>query len=137
MSIFFEKKLEADSIVRFMTKIFDIAYNEIKVFEQDYFFENGYLEVDDDLKCLCVYRYLKGNVRTIVDIYRIDNQSPEIIIEKLKNFFISNNWDGNIYVENINDYLCFNNNSVQISYINDDDIENDEVYFINGSKCGK
>lgn len=137
MSIFFEKKLEADSIVRFMTKIFDIAYTEIKVFEQDYFFENGYLEVDDDLKCLCVYRYLKGNVRTIVDIYRIDNQSPEIIIEKLKNFFISNNWDGNIYVENINDYLCFNNNSVQISYINDDDIENDEVYFINGSKCGK
>ena len=44
---------------------------------------------------------------------------------------MKNNWDGNIFVENVDgDYLSCSNNSRNYVYINDDNVENDEVFFI-------
>lgn len=53
------------------------------------------------------------------------------MIERVKSFFLCNNWDGFIIVENIDDdYLKIGNSLIQSVRINDDLIEDDIVYFI-------
>lgn len=131
MSVYFEKKVSLELIKLFLIYVFNIKEDEVKIFEQNYFFENGYLEVDDYIKCLCTYRYLTGDVNLIIDLYRIEDQSPKIMIERVKSFFLCNNWDGFIIVENIDDdYLKIGNSLIQSVRINDDLIEDDIVYFI-------
>ena len=131
MSVYFEKKVSLELIKLFLIYVFNIKEDDVKIFEQNYFFENGYLEVDDHIKCLCTYRYLTGDVNLIIDLYRIEDQSPKIMIERVKSFFLCNNWDGFIIVENIDDdYLKIGNSLIQSVRINDDLIEDDIVYFI-------
>ena len=131
MSVYFEKKVSLELIKLFLIYVFNIKEDEVKIFEQNYFFENGYLEVDDHIKSLCTYRYLTGDVNLIIDLYRIEDQSPKIMIERVKSFFLCNNWDGFIIVENIDDdYLKIGNSLIQSVRINDDLIEDDIVYFI-------
>lgn len=131
MSIFFEKKMNTKSIIFFLKNIFDLTEDEIEVFEQNYFFDKGYLEVDDRIRCLCTYRDLTGDVELIIELYRVDDQSPELIVKKVKKFLSKNTCDGFIVVENIDDdYLKMSNNLVQPVYINDEYIEEDKVFFI-------
>ena len=47
MSVYFEKKVSLELIKLFLIYVFNIKEDEVKIFEQNYFFENGYLEVDD------------------------------------------------------------------------------------------
>lgn len=132
MSVFFEKKVSLELITLFLMYVFDVKEDEIKIFEQNYFFKEGYLKVDDYIKCLCTYRYLTGDVDLIIEMYRVENQSAECMVEKVKDFLSSNNWDGFIIVENIDDnYLQFKENLISLVYINDDLIEEDVVYFMN------
>lgn len=134
MSIFFEKKMNTKSIIFFLKNIFDLTEDEIEVFEQNYFFDKGYLEVDDRIRCLCTYRDLTGDVELIIELYRVDDQSPELIVKKVKKFLSKNTYDGFIVVENIDDdYLKMSNNLVQPVYINDEYIEEDKVFFIDKS----
>lgn len=132
MSVFFEKKVNLELITLFLMYVFKVKEDEIKIFEQNYFFEKGYLEVDDYIKCLCTYRSLTGDVDLIIEMYRVKNQSAEFMVERVKGFLSSNNWDGFIIVENIDDnYLKFNENLISPVCINDDLIEEDVVYFVN------
>lgn len=131
MSIYFEKKVSLELINYFLIYLFNVKENEIKILEQNYFFENGYLQVNDDIKCLCTYRYLTGDVNLIIDLYRVEDQSPELMIERVRNFLLYNNWDGFIVVENVDDdYLKIGNSLIQSVCINDSLIDNDIVYFV-------
>lgn len=130
MSIFFERKLDTTLIESFIHEVFNIKPSEIKVLEQDDFFNGGYLDVDENIKCLCTYRYLKGDAETIVDLYRVEDQSPKTIVEKLKKLFLENKWSSGVFVENIDgDYLFFNKSTVTPVFIDDDNLEDDEVLF--------
>lgn len=132
MSIYFEKEVNLESIKSFLMCIFNVKEDEIKIFDQDYFFEKGYLEVDDDIKCLCTYRNVIGDVNLIIEIYRVDHQSPEFMIERVNRFFSHNDWNGFIVVENIDDdYLKISKNLTQPVYINDDLIDDGIIYFLN------
>lgn len=132
MSIFFDKKLTNDLILDFLIKLFDLKENEIVIFDDDFFYENAEsIVIDDTFKCICTYRYLKGDVKTRIEIFGEVDQDPEVIVKRLMVFFMKNNWDGNIFVENVDgDYLSCSNNSRNYVYINDDNVENDEVFFI-------
>lgn len=131
MSVYFEQEVSSELIKLFLEYVFNFEEYEIKVFEQNYFFEKGYLEVGDHIKCLCTYRYLTGDVHLIIELYRVEDQSPEFMVERVKSFFSFNNWDSFIVVENIDDdYLKIGNSLIQSVRINDDLIENNIVYFI-------
>nr|WP_174506359.1 hypothetical protein [Acinetobacter sp. Marseille-Q1620] len=132
MSIFFDEKLTDDLILNFLINFFDLNEHEIAIFNDDFFYENAEsIAIDDTVKCICTYRYLIGNVKTRIEIYGEVDQDPRTIINRLMIFFNKNNWVGNIFVENVDgDYLCCHNNSKESVYINDDNIDNDEVYFI-------
>lgn len=132
MSIYFEKEVNLESIKSFLMCIFNVKEDEIKIFDQDYFFEKGYLEVDDDIQCLCTYRNVIGDVNLIIEIYRVDHQSPEFMIERVNRFFSHNDWNGFIVVENTDDdYLKISKNLTQPVYINDDLINDGIIYFLN------
>ena len=132
MSVYFEKKVSLELIKLFLIYVFNIKEDEVKIFEQNYFFENGYLEVDDHIKCLCTYRNVIGDVNLIIEIYRVDHQSPEFMIERVNRFFSHNDWNGFIVVENIDDdYLKISKNLTQPVYINDDLIDDGIIYFLN------
>ncbi|MEB6478669.1 hypothetical protein [Acinetobacter vivianii] len=130
MSVFFERKLDTTLIENFIHEVFNIKNSEIKVFEQDNFFNGGYLNIDEKIKCLCTYRYLNGDAKTIIDLYRIEDQSPKTMVERLKKLFGENKWDGGVYIENIDgDYLFFNNSFAIPVLIDDDNLEDNEVFF--------
>lgn len=131
MSIFFEKKIGIHAINFFLVNIFDVVEDEIKIFQDDYFFDKGYLDVNDNIKCLCTYRDLIGDVKIRLEFYRVDDQTAEFMVEKVKKFISKNIWDGFIIVENIDDeYLKIGNNLTQSVCIKDDLIEDDIVYFV-------
>lgn len=88
MSVFFEKKVNLELITLFLMYVFKVKEDEIKIFEQNYFFEKGYLEVDDYIKCLCTYRSLTGDVDLIIEMYRVENQSAEFMVERVKGLVI-------------------------------------------------
>lgn len=88
------------------------------------------MDVDEKIKYLCTYRYLRGDAETIVDLYRVEDQSPKTIVEKLKKLFLENKWSSGVFVENIDgDYLFFNKSTVTPVFIDDDNLEDDEVFF--------
>ena len=132
MSIFFEKELNIDSIRSFLMCIFNVKEDEIRIFDQDCFFEKEYLFIDDNIKCLCTYRNVTGDVKLIIEIFRVEDQSPEFMIKRIKYFLSRENWDGFIVVENIDDdYIRISKYLNQSVYINDDLIEDDIIYFVN------
>lgn len=101
MNIFFEKKIEKDALYYLLSKILNLSLKEIVIFEENYFFNNIDFEIENNVKCLCLYILVEGEVEMRVHIYRASIKMDKLI-ENVSLFLKDNSTIGSIYVENFN-----------------------------------
>lgn len=98
MAVFFEKDINIDMIISFLVYVFSVNKNEIQIFEEDYFYDEvENYTVHEITKCLCLYANFKGDVSLKLEFFRVENQSPQFMIEKVTDFLIKTIWDGFYY----------------------------------------
>lgn len=101
MNIFFERKIDSNILSCFLSKILNLNLKEVLVFEENYFVENIDVEIGDDIKCLCLYISVEGDVEIRAEIFRVPVEMNKIV-DNVFSFLNSNSSIGSIYIENLN-----------------------------------